>query len=167
MNKTYSKHYEEEVVINNTPEHIFSYADDPMNFSSHMNKSSWMMGGGKMETKVDTDKGKKLGSHIIMKGNAFGFNLFLDEVVTVHETSYRKEWQTVGKINLLVIDHYTLGFEIRPKENGSQVKVYIDYNLPKSLRTRLLGIVFGRTYAQWCVRQMIHGIKEHFEKRGD
>lgn len=167
MNKVYSKHYQEEIAINNTPERIFSYADEPMNFSSHMSKSSWMMGGGKMETKLDVDKGKKIGSHITMTGDVFGFNLFLDEIITIHESPYRKEWQTIDKINLLVIDHYALGFEITPKATGSKLKVYINYNLPNSWKTQWLGFLFGRMYAKWCVIQMITGVKEHFEKRGD
>lgn len=163
----YDKHYEETALINSSASSIFAFADDHRNLSSHMNKSSWMMGGGKMETKVDVDKEKKIGSHITMTGDVFGFNLFLDEIITIHEPPYRKEWQTIGKINLLVIDHYALGFEIIPKATGSKLKVYINYNLPNSWKTQWLGFLFGRMYAKWCVRQMTHGVQEHFEKRGD
>jgi len=89
--------------------------------------------------------------------------LFLDEVITHHQPPYRKEWQTVGDLDIIVIGHYKLGFEIKPENSNSKLKVYIDYNLPNSFKTRLLGILFGRFYAKWCVNQMISGVGKHFK----
>lgn len=162
MNKAI-RHYEENVLISTLPEKVFAYADDHRNFSSHMNKSSWMMGGGKMETKVDEGKGQKVGSHIRMTGKVFGINLFLNEVITEHDVPNRKVWETIGKINLVVIDQYKLGFNIKPENNNSRLKVFIDYELPKSLRTYWLGVLFGDIYAKWCVKQMINGVQKHFK----
>ena len=160
----YSRHYEDTIKINVNPETVFTYADDHTNFSSHMNKSSWMMGGGMMKTEVDAGKGQKVGSHIRMGGKVFGVNLFLDEVIIEHEPPYRKVWETVGKINLLVIDHYKLGFEIKQEGSSSELKVFIDYNLPRSLATYWLGVLFGEMYAKWCVAQMINGVEERFKQ---
>ena len=160
--ESYSKYYEENILIKAEAGSIFAFADNPKNFSSHMNKSSWMMGGGKMETKTDEGKGQKIDSHIRMGGSVFGINLFLDEVITEHKPPYRKVWNTVGKINLLVIDHYTLGFKIEPEKNNSKLTVFIEYNLPQSAKTHWLGVLFGDMYAKWCVGQMIQGVKEHF-----
>ena len=113
-----------------------------------------------MKTHADEKEFQEVGSHLQMEGNVFGVKLFLDEVVTKHETPFRKEWQTVGDINLVVIGHYSLGFEIKPEEN--RFKVYIDYELPKSLKTLWLGKLFGEFYVRWCVKQMINGVKENF-----
>lgn len=162
MNKLL-KHYEESTLLPASAREVFDYADDFNNFSSHMNKSSWMMGGGSMKTEVDEGKGRKVGSHIKMSGKVFGISLFLDEVITTHEVPIHKVWQTVGKINLIVIDHYTLGFEIKPENKGCKIKVFIDYNLPRSLKTYWLGLLFGEMYAKWCVKQMINGVKAHFK----
>lgn len=159
MNK--KLHFENSVIIPASAEKVFAYADNPSNFSSHMNKSSWMMGGGSMNTHTDEKKFQELGSHLRMEGTVFGIKLFLDEVVTKHESPFRKEWQTVGDINLVVIGHYSLGFEIQPE--GHRLKVYIDYELPKSLKTLWLGKLFGGFYARWCVGQMLNGVKEHFK----
>lgn len=159
----YSKHYEENTAVKASPESVFSYADHHANFSSHMNTSSWMLGGGKMNTQMDSGKFKEVGSHIEMSGSVFGVNLYLDEVITEHEPPKRKAWETVGDINLLVIDHYKLGFEIEPENTNSRFRVYIDYNLPQSARTRILGYSLGGMYAKWCVSQMINGVKEHFK----
>lgn len=159
------KRYEKTAYIQADAANIFAYADNHANFSSHMNTSSWMMGGGSMNTEVDADKGQKVGSHIKMSGTVFGVQLYLDEVITVHNPPHKKEWQTVGDINLLVIDHYTLGFEITPQESGTILKVYIDYLPPRSARTYLIGLLFGHMYAKWCVEQMIKGVTDHFSSK--
>lgn len=161
----FSKHYEDSAFIPVNPTEVFAFADNHTNFSSHMNKSSWMMGGGKMETQVDEEKGQKIGSHIKMSGNILGIKLSLDEVVTIYKPPFHKEWQTVGKTNLLVIDHYKLGFEIKPEKAGAILKVYIDYGLPKSATTYLLGYFFGEAYARWCVKQMLKGSVNHFNNK--
>src|SRR3990167_8111112 len=164
-NKSYSKHYEQSVVVEASADKVFAYVDDLRNFSSHMNQSSWMMGGGYMKTETDKGGGQKVGSHIRMKGKVFGINLFLDEVITIHNPPFKKEWQTVRDISLLVIGHYKLGFDIVPQNNSSLLKVYIDYSLPRSFKARWLGILFGKMYAKWCVNQMIGGVKKQFKEK--
>lgn len=164
MNKKL-RHYEDSILITANPEAVFKFVDDHSNLSSHMNKSSWMMGGEKMETQVDEGKFQKVGSHLQMKGAVFGIKLFLDEVVTQYKPPFRKEWQTVGDISLIVIDHYKLGFEIAPDKNNSRLTIFIDYELSKSAKTYLLGILFGEFYAKWCVRQMINGVSNEFNKK--
>lgn len=151
----YLKHYQEVVDVVASPKEIFDYVDNHLNFSSHMNKSSMMMGGGKMKTELDADQGKVVGSHIKMSGNVLGINLFLDEVITQHIPPYRKVWETVGTPNLLVIGTYELGFEIAKENDKSEFKVFINYNLPEDGLFKLLGFLFGGIYAKWCVHQMI------------
>ena len=162
MDRKYNKHYEDSVIVKSDPVKVFVYSDDHTNFSSHMNKSSWRMGGGKMNTYIDDKKFQQPGSHLQMEGTVFGIKLYLDEVITKREPSFKKEWETVGKLNLVVIDHYRLGYEIKPENEGSKIRVYIDYDLPKSAKTLWLGVLFGGMYAKWCVNQMINGVKENF-----
>ncbi|MDP4011898.1 MAG: polyketide cyclase [Candidatus Roizmanbacteria bacterium] len=119
-----------------------------------MNTSSWMMGGGKMNTYVDQLKGKEVGSHIKMDGNVFGMYLSLDEVVTVHEPPRLKIWKTVGTPKLLIIGQYKMKIEIKPDGSGSLLRVSIDYELPKTLIW--LGKIFSGWYAKWRVRQMLY-----------
>src|SRR3989304_8576924 len=123
---TYSHHYQEAALIQASPNDAFNFIDDHNAFSSHMNKSSWMMGGGKMETQVDEGNGQKVGSHIRMSGKAFGINLSRDEVETEHTPPHRKVWQTVGSPKLLVIGNYQLGIELAPNNGESNLKVFID-----------------------------------------
>lgn len=149
----FTYHYENKAAINAAIEVVFAFIDDHSNFSSHMNKSSWMMGGGKMTTTVDAGKGQKVGSHIIMNGAAFGIKLFLDEVITQHNPPLTKTWKTVGNPRLVVIGHYQMGIEITPQEKSSLLRVFIDYDLPS--KHQWLGSLFGSLYAKWCVHQML------------
>lgn len=154
------RNYKKSLLVNTCQKDIFSYADDHSKFSSHMNKSSWMMGGGKMKTSVDEGRGQKVGSHIRMEGKVLGIKLFLDEVIIEHETPRRKVWKTVGNPKLLVIGHYQLGFEIEPRDSKSLFTVFINYDLPE--KNTWLGELFGNIYAKWCVSQMINSARDHF-----
>jgi len=117
-----------------------------------------------MVTEIDNDLGQKVGSHIQLKGKAFGLNIYLDEVVTQHEPPKLKSWETVAYPKLYVIGNYRMGFEITPQEKGSRLVVFIDYELPRGA-ARLLGFLFGYMYAQWCVKQMITSVRKNFVTR--
>ena len=161
----YNRHYEKSVLVSAGAEEIFNYADDHSNFSSHMEKSSWMMAGGKMKAVVDGGKGRKLGSHIRIGGKILGINLSLDEVITVYRPPEMKVWATVGEPKLIVIGSYELGFEISPEDGSSKLKVFINYDLPQSPNTRWLGYLLGGTYAKWCVSQMTAGVSNYFARK--
>lgn len=156
------KHYEESILINARLEEIFGFIDDHKKFSEHMMSSSWMMGGGRMEVSVDGGHGQKIGSHIRLSGKAFGMNVFLDEAITRYEPPYFKEWETIGETKLIVVGHYKMGIAIRPQNNSSFLKVFIDYYLPE--KNQWLGKLFGAYYAKWCVGQMIKGSRDYFTK---
>lgn len=160
MNK-FPRHHEESILVSASEKDLFEFVDDHKNFSSHMNKSSWMMGGGKMITEIDEGKGKLVGSHIRLNGYAFGIKIYLDEVVTKHDSPSYKEWETVGEPRLLIIGSYRMGLEIKQVSDKSLLRVFIDYDLPKGA-TRFLGFVLGDFYAKWCVRQMINGVKTNW-----
>ena len=155
-----SRHYEEIVTISASTKDVFDFVDDHSNFSAHMGKSSWITGGGSMSTSTDEGKFRRVGSHLQMEGRVLGIKLFLDEVITRREPPKTKVWETVGSPRLLVIGLYKLGFEIEPMNGKSTLKVFIDYQMP---RTRLLGQLFGGWYAKWCVNQMIKGVNDNFK----
>lgn len=159
---SFSQHLEKSSLVNADVTSVFDFIDNHMQFSSHMNKSSWMMGGGKMTTEVDEGKGQKVGSHIKMSGRIMGFNLFLDEVVTERSRPTRKVCKTVGNPNLLVIGNYQMGVELAPENNNTNLTVFIDYDLPGNA-AKILGVLFGEMYASWCVNQMLNGVVYHFK----
>jgi hypothetical protein len=155
------RHYEEAIILKASQREVFTFVDDHRNFSSHMNKSSWMMGGGKFTTEIDKDNFQKVGSHIKMKGTILGIQLYLDEVVSERSIPYSKQWETMGAPRLLVIGSYIMAFEVKPDGERSKFTVSIDYVLPKGFFSSVLGLLFGAVYAQWCVRQMISGVRAH------
>jgi polyketide cyclase/dehydrase/lipid transport protein len=157
-----SDHFEASAFVAAPPESVFAYADDPARLSSHMSKSSWMMGGGRMKTELDAGRGQSVGSHICLSGRVCGLELSVEEIVTERVPPQRKVWQTTGSPRLLVIGHYRMGFEISSQANGSFLRVYIDYALPEDAPARWLGFLLGRYYARWCTRQMVHDTVEQF-----
>lgn len=160
--QTYERHYEESVTLPVGAQEVFSYADDFSKLSSHMNKSSSMMMRGSMETLLDEGRGQSIGSHVRMKGKMMGVQLLLDEIITERQAPHHKAWETIGRQRLLVIDSYRLGFDITERKKSSELRVFIDYNLPAAPLLRGLGFIFGEFYAKWCVRQMLNDARKHF-----
>ena len=155
-----TRHYEDSTFIPASPQKVFDYVDDHSRLSSHMSQSSWMMGGGRMETSVDAGRGQQVGSHIRLSGKAFGIPLFLDEVVIRHEPPHIKIWETVGTPKLFVVGPYRMEIEVSPQDGKSRLRVSIDYELP--IANAWLGKLFGGYYAKWCVQQMIKGAQSYF-----
>lgn len=162
--RTFDRQYEESAIIDASPEEVFAVVDDHAALSAHMAEPSLMMGGGRMETSVDEGGGQKVGSHIRMKGKAFGLSLFLDEVVTEYEPPYRKVWETVGDLRLLVIGHYRWSNIIELRGGRSLLRVSFEYDLPSS--NAWLGRLLGGMYAKWCVRQMITTARDNTNASG-
>lgn len=96
-----------------------------------------------------------------MRGRAFGFDLFLDEVITERVPGVKKTWETVED-RLVVIGAYRLGFVIEDRGSACRLTVWIDYNLPT--RRRWLGVLGGRMYARWCVKQMLGAATSRFNE---
>ena len=149
-------HNESSAVVPASPERVFAHIDDHERLSSHMNQSSWRMGGGRMKTILDKGRGQRVGSHIRVSGRVLGLELSLDEVVIEREPPTRKAWQTVGSPRLLVIGSYRMHFEVTPAGSGCLLRVFIDYALPPHWPDRWLGRVFGGYYAHWCTQSMVN-----------
>ena len=115
-----------------------------------------------METSLDQGRGQAIGSHVRMKGRMMGVQLFLEEVVTERQPPHHKAWETTGRQRLLVIDSYRLGFDITEGNKSSELRVFIDYNLPTAPLLLWLGLTFGKFYAKWCVQQMVTDARKHF-----
>lgn len=157
-----TQHYETNAFVPSPADRVFALIDDHTGLSSHMSKSSWKMGGGRMEIELDEAQGKSVGSRIRLAGRAFGIELSVEEVVTERNPPHRKVWETTGSPKLLVIGPYRMGFALSPQGNGSMLRVFIDYALPERAPSRWLGRLFGRCYAKWCTQQMVNDAVKHF-----
>lgn len=150
-------------VVAASPARVFAHLDDHARLSAHMTKSSWMMGGGKMELTADAGQFRRLGSTLRLAGRAFGIPLFLEEIVTQYEPPRQKAWETVGSPRLLVIGNYRMAFMLTPAGANTDIRVSIDYALPEGALYRLLGRLFAGAYARWCTRRMVSDAVRHFK----
>ena len=156
------RHEDFSATVNAPVERVFELLDDQTRLSAHMNKRSWRMGWGKMDTVLDDRKGRAVGSHIVLRGRVFGLRLYLDEVITARVAPSSKSWETVGEPRLLVIGPYSMGFELEPQGVRTRLLVYIDYRLPTKGIARLFGAVLGRLYATWCTHRMVSDAQHAF-----
>jgi hypothetical protein len=124
-----------------------------------------MMMGGRMTYEFDATKGQAVGSVIRMAGSFLGLTLDVEEVVTERIPPFRKTWETRGHPRMIVIDGYRMGFEVSDAGAGhSRVRVFIEYNRPKSVAGTLLAPVFAPLYARWCVKRMADDAALHFDR---
>ena len=157
------RHYEHAAFIRTSVDRLFAHVDDHVRLSSHMTKSSWMMGGGRMDVKFDEGRGQRVGSRIRVAGRVFGLRLSLEEVVVERDPPLRKVWETTTPPRLLVIGHYRMGFDIVPANERAELHVFIDWTVPDTIPARWLGFLFGRVYARWCANRMIRDAAAHFD----
>ncbi len=160
------QHYESRGIVAAAPPVLFALLDQHDRLSGHMRDSSWMMAGGRMHIETDERAGRVVGSKIRLSGRVLGLSLFVEEIVTEHEAPYRKAWETVGDVRLLVIGAYRMGFKIAPDGAQSELSVFIDYALPSRGPSRWLGRAFGAWYARWCTRRMVADAVRAFQGHG-
>lgn len=154
------RHYESSGFVQAPIEDLFAYADDRARLAGHMAESSWVMGGGRMDVRLDDGRGQRAGSRIVMEGRAFGFEIYLEEVIAERAPPRRKTWHTLGAPKLIVIGAYRMGYDLTPGTGGTRLRVFIDYDLPE--RRRWLGRLFGRVYARWCTRRIVADASRQF-----
>jgi hypothetical protein len=157
-----SRHFESVGFVSATPQATFGYIDDHERLASHMTRSSWMMGGGRMDVELDAGRGRQLGSRIRMSGRAFGLKLSLEEVVGEYDPPRRKTWETAGEPRLLIIGRYRMGFDVHQRSGGSNLRVFIDYELPQGTRPEWLVAKLASWYAAWCTQSMVKDAVAHF-----
>jgi hypothetical protein len=148
--------------IQTTPKALFAYLDDQVSLGSHMEKPSAMMLGGSMRYILDEGKGRRLGSVIRMEGAFLGIRLSVEEVVTEREPPVRKAWETRGIPHLLILVGYRMGFDVSPADRGQRLRVFIEYNTPRTLFGRIAGFLFAGLYARWCIGRMATEVAAHF-----
>jgi hypothetical protein len=154
-------HAEHRASVGALPSTLFEHLDDPRRLGGHMEKPSWRTLGSSMRYTFDAGQGRAIGSEIRMDGQLFGMPLWLTETVTARVPPQLKTWATTGVPRLVVIGRYRMGFEIAPDGAGSQLRVFIDYELGP-LRPQWLCRPLADWYARWCVRSMAEDARRHF-----
>lgn len=155
MSPQFQFHREATAGIAASLQDVFAFLDDHRRMSAHMEKPSLMMVGSTTKIETDGQRGQAVGSLIRMKGRVLGLPLCIEETVSDCKPPFRKTWETRGEPRLLVIGKYRMGFELASKAGKTQLRVWIDYDLPSGIPGRWLGRVLGTVYADWCVTRMV------------
>lgn len=162
MSTAYPLRFEETGSVAGSPEAVFGHLDDPHRLSSHMEKPSMGMLGTSMSITTDVRGGRAIGSIIRMQGRVLGIPLRLEEAVTEREPPASKTWETLGEPQLLVIGAYRMGFRIAADAGGSQLAVFIEYELPIAALQHVAGRLLAPVYARWCCRRMLRDAQAAF-----
>ena len=95
-----------------------------------------------------------------MQARTFAFH---QEIHVPLRTSIKNafEWQTVDA-RLVVIGPYRLGFELEPRGEACELRVFIDYDWPRGLMARRTAALLAGSYARWCVQRMSNDAAKHF-----
>jgi hypothetical protein len=145
-----------------SPQQVFAFLDDHRRLATHMEKPSLMMAGATMKIETDSQRGQAVGSLIRMKGRVLGIALYVEETVSEYQPPFRKTWETIGEPRLLVIGSYRMGFELAARAGKTDLRVWIDYDLPSGIAGRLLSSILGNVYANWCVKSMVRDAARAF-----
>jgi len=156
------RHYESKAMVAASAERVFAHIDDHARLSAHMSDRKWMMGGGSMTIELDEGGGRQVGSRIRLAGTVLGVALSVIEVVIEHRPPYTKAWETIGTPRLLIVGAYRMGFELTPRGEHSELRVFIDYELPNGFVGHWLGRLLGGVYARWCTQQMVEDAVKSF-----
>ena len=122
-----------------------------------------MMMGSKLTLEQLSLNATGIGAKYGWYGKMMGMAIDFSEVVTKWEPPKRKEWQTIGDAQIIIMRWYKMGFEIIPSESGTIVKLSISYLPPKAWYYRLLSFLFVRWYCDWCLNNMLNDTKKALE----
>lgn len=158
----YPQHHESEACVDATPEELFALLDDHARLARHMERPSLMTVGGVFRVETDALHGMAVGSVIRMSGTVLGIRILVEEVVQEYRPPHSKSWETCGEPRLLVVGGYRMGFTISPRGGESLLTVFIVYRLPERGVARLVGRLFGKSYARWCTQRMVQDAVSSF-----
>ncbi len=144
-------------------EKIFAQMDDFSKTGMHMSENSMMMMGSKLALEQISPNPTGIGAAYRWHGKMLGMTIDFREEVRKWEPPKRKEWETIGAAQIIIMRWYRMGFEITPSENGAIVTIFIDYEPPKGWFYRLLSFLFGGIYCNWCLSNMLNDTKKALE----
>ena len=89
-------HYETSAPVAAPRDKVFAYVDDPTRLGSHMSKSSWMMGGSRMQIELDDGLGQQCRvSHPHERQNFRSTTFTRGSRDRTTISPHRKVWETI------------------------------------------------------------------------
>lgn len=137
--------------------------DDFSKTGMHMSENSMMMMGSKLTLEQRSPNPTGIGATYRWFGKMMGMTMDFTEVVTKWEPPKRKEWETIGDAQIIIMRWYRMGFEIEPAESGATATMSIAYEPPEGWFYGLLSFLFGGFYCNWCLSNMLNDTKKALE----
>ncbi len=142
---------------------VFAFLDNQENLAFHMSRPSGMMLGTRMQIHMDADGTQRVGARFGFTGRILGLPLRVDEIVTDRTPPLAKAWETRAEPTLWVIGRYRMGFDLVERGARADLCIHIAYDWAPGALGALLGRLFGRLYAGWCIRRMLRDAIGHFQ----
>ncbi len=165
-----SRHLDEILEINASPERVFRYLDNMQSVGEHMMKSSMPLMGGKLKLERLSSNPTGVSATYRYRGRVLFLPIDFSETVIEWVETKRKIWKTIGTPKLIILGNYEMGFELEQTQEGTKAHLWIDYEIPRPWFGRILGMLLADWYSRWCLRMMGSGAKNSLEdiktKRG-
>lgn len=158
-----TKSVKKEIIIKAPVEKVFSLMDDLSKTGMHMSERSVMMMGSKLTLEHLPSPEKGVGAKYRWKGKMMGFRLDFTVEVTKWIENKEKIWQTIGTPRLIILGQYLMRLKTEPQTEGTLASLEIEYTRPPGLFYGLLSLLLARSYANWCVNQMLNDSKKSLE----
>ncbi|MBN8836175.1 MAG: SRPBCC family protein [Sphingobacteriia bacterium] len=151
------------IVLNASPEKVFTCIDDLGITGMHMTQSSAMMMGSKLKLEFLTENHTGLGSSYRWTGRMMAISMDFTVVVTKWIPNEEKIWETTGTPKLIIYSWYKMHLFVKPILNGTQAELSISYEKPKGFFNKLLSFFFADWYCRWCLKNMLNDAKKTLE----
>ena len=152
------------IIINSSPEKVFAQMDDFSKTGMHMNESSIMMMGSKLNLEQLSINPTGVGAKYRWYGRMLGMRIDFSEAVTKWQSPILKEWEIIGNAKIIIMSWYRMWFEIISSENGTIAKISISYLPPKEWYFKILSFLFAKWYCNWCLNNMLQDSKNNLKK---
>lgn len=150
------------MTLNGSPKDVFAFMDNIENTGKHMTKKNAAMMGSKLDMEWLTVYKTGLGTKYRWKGKAMGMKMDFTVEVSKWIDGREKTWGTVGNAIMIVISWFEMYLNVMPAAGDKTIaRLGIYYTKP---RRSILGFLFGRWYAKWCVNSMLKDTRKHFDK---
>lgn len=147
--------YSNSIFIKASQAKVFSHMNNLANTGMHMMKDSAAMMGSRLALEQLSDNKTGLNSKFRWYGKTMGLSMDFTVRVTKWIDNEEKVWETIGAARMIILSWYRMYLKLSSKNDGTLVKLGIDYNLPKNLFWRIIGALLAPLYASWCVNNML------------
>lgn len=164
---TWQRTLQETIVVAAPPARVFAWIDDPANTGLHMSRPSMAMLGGSLRVEQLSPNAAGVGATYRSRGRVLGLPIDFTTAVTVWVSGREKIWRTVGTPRLIVLGDFQMRFSLTAcEDDGTNLVLAIDYNVPARFPGRHLGRVLAAPYVRWCLRRMACDVQLAFDSGG-